>query len=94
MQPSPHTQLDKWVRLDRLRLVATWCLGLGLVALAFAFMYVGGGGIANPKTWASAHSAFAAAGGLRWLIVPLIGAGLVLFVVGGILCVFLSKREG
>jgi hypothetical protein len=34
---------------------------------------VAGWGIGNPKNWASAYEAFAAAGELRWLFVPVIG---------------------
>ena len=93
MNPAHQKPLDELARLEKLRAIRTWCLGLGLVALAFAVWYIGGWGIANPKSWASAHAAFAASGGLRWLIMPLIGSGLVLFVTGCVLCFFISKRE-
>jgi hypothetical protein len=94
MDSAHHKQLDELARLDRLRLLRTWCLALGFVALASAVLYIGGWGIANPKNWASAHAAFAASGGLRWLIVPLMGTGLLLLVVGCFLSVFITKREG
>ena len=93
MDSTHQRQLDELERLDKLRLLRTWSLALGFVALASAILYIGGWGIASPKTWTSAHAAFAAAGGLRWLIVPLIGVGLLLLVVGCGLCIFISRRE-
>ena len=93
MESAHHKQLSELARLDKLRLLRTWCFALGFVALASAIVYIGGWGIANPKNWASAHAAFAASGWLRWLIVPLMGAGLFLLVAGAFLCVFISKRE-
>ena len=92
MASAHHKQLNELARLDKLRLLRTWCFALGFVALAFAFVYIGGWGLANPKNWASAHAAFAAAGDLRWLIVPLVGVGLSLLLVGCLLCVVISKR--
>ena len=93
MESFHHKQLNELARLDWLRTLRTWCFALGFAALGFALVYVGGSGVANPKTWASAHAALAAAGGLRWLILPLMAAGVVLLVVGTLLCLFISKRE-
>jgi hypothetical protein len=66
MASKRHEQLNELANLERLRLVRSWCLGLGLVACLIATETIAGWGIGNPKNWASAYEAFAAAAELRW----------------------------
>jgi hypothetical protein len=93
MASKQQERLNKSANLERLRLVRNWCLVLGLVAGLIAIETIGGLGIGNPKNWASAYEAFAAAGELRWLFVPLIGIAIVLFAVGIFLCIVVARRE-
>ena len=93
MASKQHEQLNELANLERLRLVRNWCLGLGLVACLIAIETIAGWGIGNPKNWASAYEAFAAAGELRWLFVPLSGIAIALFAVGIFLCIVVARRE-
>jgi chromate transport protein ChrA len=93
MASKQFEQLNELANLERLRLVRNWCLGLEFAACLIAIETIAGWGIGNPKNWASAYEAFAAAGELRWLFVPLIGIGIALFVVGIFLCIVVARRE-
>ena len=93
MALKQHEQLNEFANLERLKLVRNWCLGLGLVACLIAIETIAGWGIGNPKIWASAYEAFAAAGELRWLFVPLIRIAIALFGVGIFLCIVVAPRE-
>ncbi len=77
---SAHRELDAFARRERLRLIRDWSFGIGLVACTAALFVIGSGAVGNPKAWASAYHALSAAGGLRWLALPLLGVGVALLV--------------
>ena len=89
---AAQPELDALARKERLRLVRDWSFGLGLMACVSALVAIGGGGIGNPKTWASAYHALASAGGLRWLAVPLLGLGVALLITAVVSAVLIRKR--
>jgi hypothetical protein len=48
--------------------------------------------IGNPKTWDSAYHALAASGALRWFVIPLFGAGILLLAAGLVLALLAARR--
>jgi hypothetical protein len=92
MTALSHHELDALAAKERLTLLRNWCLGLGLVACVIAITAVGGWSIGNPKRWESGYDALAAAGLLRWFVVPLFGAGILLLVTGSVLAVLAARR--
>jgi hypothetical protein len=88
-----HQQLDRLARVEKLRLLRNWCLGVGLVACLVAIESAGGWSIANPKTWSSAYESFAAAGVLRWVVVPLLGLGGALLLLAVFLSIIVARRQ-
>ena len=90
--PRQHDELDQLSRRERLGAVRNWCFGLGLTACITAISLFGGATVGNPKTWASTYHALAAAGELRWLILPLFGIGLALLVAATALTVLIGRR--
>jgi hypothetical protein len=83
--------LDALARRERFKAVRDWCFGLGLVVCVGALIAIGGGGVGNPKTWASAYHALATAGGLRWLALPLLGVGAALLLTAIVAAVLMPK---
>lgn len=90
---SARHELNALVRRERFRAVRDWCFGLGLVACVSALVAIGGSGIGNPKTWASAYRALATAGGLRWLTIPLLGVGAALLLAAVVAAVLMRKND-
>jgi len=86
-----HPELDRLQSKDRMRQLRNWCLGLGLIASTSAMVALGTA-IGNPKAWASAYHALAAAGGLRWLTFPLLGLGAVLLIAAIVLTLVSEKQ--
>ncbi len=87
-----HNELNQLLRRERLGVARNWCFGLGLVACTIAISLFGDASVGNPKTWTSAYHALAAAGELRWLILPLFGTGLGLLVAAAALTVLIGRR--
>jgi ABC-type Fe3+ transport system permease subunit len=92
MAAKYHHELDVLAVKERMTLLRNWCLGLGLVACLIAITAIGGMSIGNPATWESAYDAMAALGALRWSVVPLFGAGILLLVVGLVFAVLAARR--
>ena len=85
-------ELDAFARKERLTLIRNWAFGLGLLACVSALVAITGGGIGNPKTWASAYHALATAGAMGWLAVPLLGLGVVFLATAVVAAVLARKR--
>ena len=88
-----HKRLDRLARVEKLRLLRNWCLGVGPLACLVAIESAGGWSIANPKAWSSAYEAFAAAGVLRWAFVPLLGLGSALLLLAVFLSIIIARRQ-
>lgn len=84
-------ELDQLQREERLRAWRNWLCLAALIAygLAGTTVWVA---VGNPKTWASAYHALAAAGGLTWLALPLLMVGTILLITGVVLTVMLERR--
>jgi hypothetical protein len=105
---TPQQQLDAFARRELFVLIKPWCLGLGLVTcglggvLLFLSSFVGG-----PEALGSGWHAVGDAGGLRWvpfypliayggltwLAVPLLGAGILLLTTALVLWVLTRKQS-
>ena len=92
MTAQYHRELDALAAKERMTLLRNWCVGLGLVACLIAITAVTDTSIGNPATWESAYHALAALGALRWVVVPLFGAGILLLVAGSVLAVLAARR--
>lgn len=78
---------------ERWNIARAWCLIVGAVLLLTAlFMFVGGGGVGNPKTASSIFSSFMASGQLREIAAPTAGVGLV-FLVAALLAHVIARRS-
>ena len=84
-------ELDHLQREERLRAWRTWSsLGALLVyAIAGTTVWTS---VGNPKSWASAYHALAAAGGLAWLAMPLLAVGTVLLAIALVLTILLQRK--
>ena len=90
--PSEH-QPGNLASAGRLQLLRGWALALGLVAAVAVLTVAGGLTVGNPKTWASAFHAMAAAGMLRWAVLPLTVLSGVMFVVALVLHVVIERSK-
>ena len=84
-------ELDLMQHHERLRIWRNWSCLAALVSYALAVTTVWNT-VGNPKTWASAYHALAAAGGLAWLSIPLLVVGAVFLVVALVLTVLLQRK--
>ena len=89
---STNQQLQRVERLERLRIIRNWALGLGLVSILVSVTAVGFGPTNNPKLWSSTYAAFAQGGLLRWAAVPLFATGIAMLVAG--ICVHIVVAKG
>jgi hypothetical protein len=95
----PAEQLDSVARRERLRVIRTWCLGLGLTACFIALASFGHAIINAPGAWApTGGSKFSAvmvltAGGWRPLALPLLACGGGLLLIAWLLT-FMIRRRG
>ena len=83
------TELD---RLEKLRRLRTWCVALGVIALALAVGAMGTG-FTNPKWSSNAYVVLGVAGDLLWIVVPLLVAGAVSLAIGVIASIVIAKRS-
>jgi hypothetical protein len=90
---SQQQQLRKLLSRDRWSALRYWCFAVGVVTLVVAVEALGYGGSGNPKTASSIYSAFAAAGMLQWLAMPLACIGLVTVAAGAAITALLWKRR-
>ena len=89
---SQRVQLDNLRRIERLRALRNWCLGLGCLAFVLAVTSTGTG-FGNPKWWGNAWVAFGVTGDLLWLILPLVCAGLLLVGAGVGAAIFIRRHD-
>jgi hypothetical protein len=87
-QPSKQVEL-----IRRLQALRGWMIGFGLVAGLMSLTVAGVGGVGNPKNWASAFSAMAAAGFLRWAALPLAGVAGILLIAAAALHIFIERKK-
>jgi hypothetical protein len=92
--PSQEEQLRELARVERLRTLRNWALGLSVVAFFLALTAVGIVGVGNPKSASSAYSAMAGEGSLRWSVVPLLAGGAALIIIGAILHGLVTRKHG
>jgi hypothetical protein len=91
---SQQRQLHEFARIERLRALRNWSLGLGALAWVFSITAVGVVGVGNPKNASSIFSALAGEGFFGWAVVPLIAAGFALIVLGAALHALSRRKHG
>lgn len=92
MTSSSREQYNRIARVETLRGLRSWCVGLSVLAFALALLAVANT-IQNPDTWASAFHAFAASGAFTAYAVWLSLAGLALLVPALLLTVYLERHK-
>ena len=79
--------------VQRLEAFRGWAIGLGLIAGVSSLTVAGVGGVGNPKNWSSAFSAMAAAGYLRWAVVPLAALAGILLIAAAVLHLIIERKK-
>jgi hypothetical protein len=92
MPNSPTSNLKRLVQIERLRLVRTWFIGIGVVTMLFSLSMLGRAGT-NPKWWGNTFAALRDRGLLQGIVLPGLGGGLIFLVAAAAVTAFLWKKE-
>jgi hypothetical protein len=91
--PTPtQDHLGLHVRMELLRGLRNWCIGLGVFILALAFMALRNT-VGNPETWASAFNALAASGAFVQYAGCLAAVGGFLLLIALLVALYLGRIE-
>lgn len=92
MTHSPTSNLKRLVQIERLRLVRTWFIGIGVVTILFSLSMLGRVG-SNPKWWGNTFAAWRDLGLLQGIVLPGLGVGLIFLVSAAVVTALLWKKE-
>ena len=92
MTNSPTSNLKRLVQIERLRLVRTWSIGIGVVTILFSLSMLGRVGI-NPKWWDNTFAAWRDIGLLQGFVLPGLGVGLIFLASAAVVTAMLWKKE-
>ncbi|MGS5087197.1 hypothetical protein ACVC7V_11895 [Hydrogenophaga sp. A37] len=93
MTNSPTSNLKRLVQIERLRLVRTWFIGIGVVIILFSLSMLGRVD-SNPKWWGNTFAALRDLGLLQGFVLPGLGVGLIFLVSAAVVTALLRKKEG